>query len=215
MTPELAVARAVSRRAWADAMPEVDLPPWFVGGLVELSARRAVVPLFQPENLSPGYAFFEERYFGGFLPRFVRIRLLPETDGAPLSAYRAAPTANPTLPPRSATESRSLEAKTVLALETLERWVGPPVFDQLMVEFVRESRSRRATLADFARVATDISGQDLTLAVRGGIRIGQGLRLWRGRPHQPARRRRDLRHDGRGPTLWRRAIHGLERQTGG
>ena len=162
MTPEIAVARALSRRAWAVAIPDADLPAWFVRGLVELSARRAVVPLFQSENLSPGHAFLEERFFGGFVPRFVRVRLLPETDGEPLPAYRASPTADPMLPPRSAADARSLEAKTVLALQTLERWVGRPVFDQLISQFVRESRSSRATLADFARVATEVSGQDLT-----------------------------------------------------
>ena len=162
MTPELAVARALSRRAWADAMPDVDLPAWFVGALVELSARRAVVPLFESENLSPGHAFLEDRVFGGFVPRFVRVRLLAETDGEPLLAYRANPTVNPTLPPRSAAEARSLEAKAVLALGTLERWVGHPVFDQLITAFVREARSNRLTLGDFARIASAVSGQDLT-----------------------------------------------------
>jgi hypothetical protein len=162
MTPELAVARAVSRRAWADALPRVDLPAWFVQGLVELSARRAVVPLFESENLPPGYAFLEARFFGGFVPRFVRVRLLKETDGEPLPAYRARPGSSPEVPPRSAEDVRSLAAKTVLSLETLERWLGRPVFDQLIVQFVRESRSSRASVADFERIATEVSGQDLT-----------------------------------------------------
>jgi hypothetical protein len=161
MTPELTVARALSRRAWAEAMPLARLPTWFVDGLVELSARRAVVPLFESENLSPGYAFMEARFFGGFVPRFVRVRLLEETDGDPLPAYRATPGARPAVSNPSAEEARSLEAKTVLSLETLERWVGRPVFDQLIVQFVRESRSTLATLADFERIATEVSGQDL------------------------------------------------------
>jgi hypothetical protein len=161
MAPELAVARALSRRAWASAIPTADLPPWFVRGLVELSARRAVVPLFQSENLPPGYAFLELRFFSGFVPRFVRIRLLEETDGDPLPAYRARQTANPTRPSPSPEDARSLEAKTVLALETLERWVGRPVFDQVIAQFIREGRSGRATLADFQRVASEVAGQDL------------------------------------------------------
>ena len=162
MTPELAVARAISRRAWTEATRTADLPPWFVRGLVELWARRIVVPLFQSENLPPGYAFLEARFFGGFVPRFVRVRLLEETDGAPLSAYRADRTPDPTAPSHSEDAARSLEAKTVLALETLERWVSLPVFDQLIAQFVRESRSKRTTLADFARVASEVSGQDLS-----------------------------------------------------
>jgi hypothetical protein len=162
MTPELAVARALSRRAWARAIPDSDLPPWFVRGLVELSARRAIVPVFELENLSPGYAFLEVRFFGGFVPRFVRIRLLAESDGDPLSAYRARPAVNPAVAARSAADARSLEAKTVMALETLARWLSRPVFDQAIAEFVREARVRRATLADFQRVASEVSGQNLT-----------------------------------------------------
>ncbi len=54
----------------------------------------------------------------------------------------------------------------MLSLETLERWVGRPVFDQLIVQFVRESRSSLATLADFERIATEVSGQDLTMVLR-------------------------------------------------
>src|SRR4051812_18122137 len=161
MRPELAVARGVSRRAWASAIAGADLPPWFVGGLVELSARRAVEPLFESENLPPGHAFLEARFFGGFVPRFLRIRLLAETDGDPLPAYRARPDVNPTLPVRSAGDARSLEAKSVLALETLQRWLGRPVFDQAVSEFVRASRTSRTSLADFQRVATEVSGQDL------------------------------------------------------
>ena len=83
-----------------------------------------------------------------------------------LPAYRARPGARPAVSNPSAEEARSLEAKTVLSLETLERWVGRPVFDQLIVQFVRESRSSLATLADFERIATEVSGQDLTMVLR-------------------------------------------------
>jgi len=162
MTPEMAVARALSRHGWAEATAGADLPAWFIRGLAEYSARRAVVPLFESENLPPGYAFLEQRFFGGFVPRFVRVRLLEPTDGELLPAYRAAPTVSPKIPPVSASDARSLEGKTVLALGTLERWVGRPVFDQMLTEFVRESRIKRLTLTDFARVATAVSGQDLT-----------------------------------------------------
>ena len=160
MTPELAVARALSRRAWADAMPDTDLPAWFVDALIELSARRAIVPLFESENLSPGYAFFEARFFGGFVPRFVRIRLLAETDGQPLLA-RARPAVTPAYTALARGCSQP-EAKTAIALETLERWLGRPVFDQVISQFVRESRASRATLVDFERVASEVSAQDLT-----------------------------------------------------
>ncbi len=84
MTPELAAARAVAGRLWHDALRSSALPPWFIAGLTEYSARRAVAPLFQQRNLPPGYAMFESRYFGGAVPWFIRVRLLPESDGDPL-----------------------------------------------------------------------------------------------------------------------------------
>jgi len=162
MTPELAVARSLGRRRWDEAMKGADLPSWFTRGMVEYSARRAVLPLFEGQNLSPGYAFFEQRVFGGFVPRFVRIRLLPETDGDPMPAFRTNQTVRVQPRPRSAADGRSLEAKTVLILGTLERWLGRPVLDQVIAEFVRDARGRRTTMADFARIATEVSGQDLS-----------------------------------------------------
>ena len=162
MAPELATARAVSRRFWTALVDTQALPPWFVDGLAEYAARRVVAALFEQENLPPGYGFVEERYVDHFVPLRLRIRRLPETDGDPLPAYRANPVASVVPSPPSAADARALEAKTVLTLGTLERWVGRPVFDQFVAEFVRESRSGRPTLADFARTATEVSGQDLS-----------------------------------------------------
>jgi len=162
MTPELATARAVSRRFWRERLDATGLPPWFVEGLVEYAARRAVTPLFEIDNTSPGYAFLEERHVGGFIPRFVRVRLLAETDGDPVPAYRARPDASLAVWPGPVGQAQSLAGKTVLALGTLERWLGRPVFDQVVAELVRESRAGHPTLADFARTATDVSGQDLS-----------------------------------------------------
>jgi hypothetical protein len=135
MAPEIATARAVSRRGWSEALAGSALPASFVDALVEYTARRAVAPLFAQENNSPGYRFVEERYFGGFVPRFVRLRRLAETDDA-------------TTP--------------ILALGTLERWLGQPVFDQILTEFVRASRGRAPAMADFERAASEVSGQNLT-----------------------------------------------------
>ncbi len=161
MTPELAAARAVARAGWSGAVDLGNLPEWFSGGLVEYTARRAVTPLFQAQNLLPGYAMLEERYFGALVPRFVRVRLLPERDGEPVSSYRAWPVANPASP-HSADEQRSLAGKMVLTLNTVERWVGRPVFDAVLAAFANQSRGRRPTPADFARVASASSGQDLS-----------------------------------------------------
>lgn len=161
MAPELAAARGMAGRSWSEAVDTAALPPWFTAGLIEYTARRAVTPLFQGENLEPGYAMLEQRYFGRFVPWFVRIRLLPEADGDPLSAYRAKPDVNPAAP-SSPEEARSLAAKTVLTLNTLERWVGRPVFDGVLAEFARTFRAGRPTVDDFARLASATAGQDLS-----------------------------------------------------
>jgi len=160
MAPELAVARAVSRRCWSAAIDTREQPSWFVDGLAEFTARRAVVPIFERGSNPPGFAILEQRYFGGFAPRFTWIRLLPETDGEPLSAFRAHRGVDARS--SSASDRRALIGKTVTALGTLERWVGRPVFDAIVLQCVRESKGRVPNLADFERAASAVSGQRLS-----------------------------------------------------
>ena len=161
MAPELATARGVARRGWSEAINERALPAWFMEGLVEYTARRAVTPLFQGVNLSPGYAMLELRFFAGFVPRFVRIRLQPDVDGDPLPVYRAHPRVDPRTP-STPEEQRSLAAKTVLALNTLELWIGQPAFDAVLAQFVTASRSQPLTIDDFTGIASATTGQDLS-----------------------------------------------------
>lgn len=162
MAPELAAARGVSGRCWTSTFESSALPSWFVQGLAEFMARRGVLPIFEAVNNPPGYAFLEERYFAGFVPRFVRIRLVPETDGPPVSAYRARAGVEFGARSPSPDDREALAGKTVLALGTLERWVGRPVFDAIIAEFVRASEGRAPQLADFERVASEVSGQQLS-----------------------------------------------------
>jgi hypothetical protein len=160
MAPELATARAIARRIWSESIDTSGFPPWFIEGLVEYSARRSVAPLFQDENPGDGFAWLEVRYFAGFVPRFIRIRLRPDADGDPLTAYARRPRVG-SAPPSTPQEFRSLTAKAVLTLNALERWVGRPAFDAMLAEFVRDSRGRRPTLDDLLRIASATSGQDL------------------------------------------------------
>jgi hypothetical protein len=160
--PELATVRGLSRRVWRDAIGSGTLPSWVVEGFAEYAARRVLVPLFEKANNPPGFAFLEERYFGGFVPHFVRIRLRAETDGDPVPGYRADPAVNIDAAPDSSSDERSLTAKTVLALGTLERWLGRPVFDEAVAEFVRLSRHAPPTIGDFERVTSEVGGQDLS-----------------------------------------------------
>jgi hypothetical protein len=162
MVPEFAVARVVSRRYWERVIDTRALPPWFVSGLSEYSARRAVSKIVDERYLAVYRSSAEGRYFGGFVPRDLRVQLRAEDEGDPVGDYRASP--------RAATAG-VLEAKTLLTLGTLERWTGRPVFDAILEEFVHAASSQASwgsssqgapTLDDFVRVATRVSGQDLS-----------------------------------------------------
>jgi hypothetical protein len=161
MASELAVTRGISRWYWREIVGPA-MPAWFIDGLAEHVARQMTVPLFQKLALPGGYAVLEQRAFGGLVPRAVGLRMQPATDAEPLAAYRRNQTVEPSLQPRSSADARSLEAKTVFALATLERWLGRPVFDQVLSEFARRMRGRTPTMAEFLAVASDTSGQDLS-----------------------------------------------------
>lgn len=143
MAPEFAVARVVSRRYWERVVDTRALPPWFVGGLSEYSARRAVSKIVDERYFAIYRSRAEGRYFGGFVPRDLRAPLRHEDEGDPVG-------------------TNTLEARTLLTLGTLERWTGRPVFDAIMTEFVRASSGTQPTLDDFAHVAMRVSGQDLS-----------------------------------------------------
>jgi hypothetical protein len=161
MTTELAVTRSISRWYWHETIGPT-MPAWFVDGLAEHVARQMTVPLFEKISLPGGYAVLEQRVFGGLVPRALSIRLEASRDGAPLEAYRRNQTVRPVARPGSIADARSLEAKTVFALATLEQWLGRPVFDQVLSEFARRMRDRMPTMADFLAVASDTSGQNLS-----------------------------------------------------
>jgi hypothetical protein len=162
MAVELATARAISRRCLSDGAHHDALPAWFLAGLAEMLARRAVAPLFEANNQAPGYAFLEARYFDSFVPRFIRIRVSSATDGGPVDIYRRRPDVEFAGTSATGATDARLIGKTVLALGTLERWLGRPVFDEALAAFLRLSRDRSVTLADFERAVSDVSAQDLS-----------------------------------------------------
>lgn len=146
MTVELAVSRTVVGqyvRGWFDVSR---LPSSFVAGFVEYASRRIVANMFEGRNNPPGFAFYEGRYFGRFVPRFFRIRLLPDSDGDPIERYRTASNG---------------AAKTALMFMALDRWLGRPTFDAVIAEFAQKFHARASTTDDFARTASEVSGQDL------------------------------------------------------
>lgn len=151
MAPELDVARGVSRRFWERVVDTRRLPPWFVGGLAEYCARRAVSRIVDKRYLSPYRSRLEGRYFGGFVPFDLHVPLRAEDEGEPVGEYRSRP---------RATDDRALEAKTLLTLGTLERWVGRPVFDAVLAEFA--NAGGQPGISDFAALASRVSGQNLS-----------------------------------------------------
>jgi hypothetical protein len=143
MAPEFAVARAVSRRYWERVIDTRALPPWFVGGLSEYSARRAVSKIVDEQYLAVYRSRAEGRYFGGLVPRDLRVQLRVEDEGDPVG-------------------TGTLDARMLLTLGTLERWTGRPVFDAILLEFVNASAGTQPAVDDFARVASRVSGQNLS-----------------------------------------------------
>ena len=150
MVPEYAVSRAVSRRYWARALDTRNLPDWFVAGLSEYCARRAVSKIVDERYLAVYRSRVEGRYFGGFVPRDLRMPMRVEDEGDPVDEFRSRP---------RGLDSSAREARVLLALGTLERWVGRPVFDQIIAELVRSGG--QPSLDDVTSMASRVSGQDL------------------------------------------------------
>jgi hypothetical protein len=151
MAPEFAVARAVSRRYWERVIDTRALPPWFVGGLSEYSARRAVSKIVDERYLAVYRSRAEGRYFGGLVPRDLRVQLRVEDEGDPVG-------------------TGTLDARMLLTLGTLERWTGRRVFDAILLEFVNASAGTQPAVDDFARVASRVSAQNLSWLVDETLR---------------------------------------------
>ena len=144
MAPEFAVARAVSRRYWERVVDTRALPPWFVSGLAEYSARRAVSRIVDQRYLAIYRSRAEARYFGGLVPRDLRVPLRVEDQGDPIGT------------------ASTREAKALLMFGTLERWTGTPVFDAILTEFISASRGIQPSLQAFEQIADRVSGQQLS-----------------------------------------------------
>jgi aminopeptidase N len=66
-------------------------------------------------------------------------------------------------------------ARALLALGTLARWTGQPVFDAILTEFVRSSAGRAPSLDDFEHVASRVSGQDLAWFFDAALKTSAGI----------------------------------------
>ena len=143
MAPEFAVARALSREYWTRLIDMRAMPPSFVAGLSEYAARRAVSKIVDERYQAIYRSRAEGRYFGGFVPRELRVPLRVEDEGDPIG-------------------TDAPDARMLLTLGTLERWTGRPVFDAILLEFVHAAAGTQPTLDDFVSVASRVSGQNLS-----------------------------------------------------
>jgi len=133
MVPETAGSRAAAREYFAHAVDTRALPSAFTAALEEYGSRRGVSKIVDREYFAVYRGRAEARFFGGRVPRDLHLQI-----------------------PVEAGADRALQ--TVF---TLERWVGRPVFDAIVLEFVTASAGRQPSLDDFADVASRVSGQDL------------------------------------------------------
>ena len=168
MAPELAAARAVSRRFWAGATHGGELPDWFVDALGELTARRTVVPLFAVDNIQPGYARFSSSGSSTGSPR----GSCESGSWSTPSARRSSPIAHTPMSwsihtPATMIDRDALVQGSMLALGTLDRWLGRPVMDEILAAFVRAARNGESSQADFERIASDVSGHFLSWFFNG------------------------------------------------
>jgi len=154
MAEEFAVARVVSRKYWERVIDARALPPWCLAGLVEYSARRAVSKIVDERYFAVYRSRAEGRYFGGFVPRDLRVQLRVEDEGDPIGA----------------SGGNDAVARMLLTLGTLERWTGRPVFDAILREFVAAFAGKAPTLDDFSGVASRVSGQNLGWLFDGALK---------------------------------------------
>jgi len=133
--------------------------PWFAEGFALYLGTRLIHEHLEGRN------FETLRYFGGFVPFSLRsvlnspsptdprprMRHLPDVEEPAVAPWRSAP-ATPGGPAQ----------RTAAAFHTLERYVGWPAFQQMLEQFMRHRGGRPATPLDFAAVASDVRGRDLS-----------------------------------------------------
>lgn len=109
--------------------------------------------------------FETPRFFGGFVPYALWPVLnsrQPE-DPRPQLEHLADVESPADAPWRAASAGAGTPARRIAALlQTFERYVGWPAFQQVLEEFIARFRGRAATPADFAAVASELIGHDVS-----------------------------------------------------
>ena len=109
--------------------------------------------------------FETPRFFGGFIPFSVRsvLNSLKPEDPRPQLQHLVEVELPADAPWRAASAAPGATSQRVAALlQTCERHLGWPTFQQILDQFFRRFAGRAATPADFAAVASDVVGHDVS-----------------------------------------------------
>lgn len=159
-TPEGVTVHEAGHQFWYGMVANNEFEDaWMDEGLNTFSTARAIAQRYEPNYLAL-------RYFGGFVPWvFKDIQLSRETEGNRLAGYRRDAKSDVMSTPSyryfPATGGNITYNKTALWLNTMERWLGWPVLQQIMAAHFEKWKFRHPRPADFFAVANEVTGRDL------------------------------------------------------
>jgi hypothetical protein len=133
---------------------------WMDEGFNQFSTARALAASNTPD-------FYEQRFFGGFVPwTFRDMPLSREVDENGLASYRSAAKrdaqSTPSFRYYPATAGGITYSKTALWLNTLERWLGWPALQGIMSAHFAKWQFAHPRPQDFFDIASANAGRDLT-----------------------------------------------------
>ena len=133
---------------------------WMDEGFNQFSTARALAASNTPD-------FYEQRFFGGFVPwTFRDMPLSREVDENGLASYRSAAKrdaqSTPSFRYYPATAGGITYSKTALWLNTLERWLGWPTVQRIMSAHFAKWQFAHPRPQDFFDIANADAGRDLT-----------------------------------------------------
>jgi hypothetical protein len=160
-TPEGVTVHEAGHQFWYGIVASNEFEDaWMDEGFNTFSTARAIAQVYEPNYLAL-------RYFGGFVPWVFRdIALRRETEGNRLAGYRRDAKsdipATPSYRYFPATGGSITYNKTALWLNTMERWLGWPVLQQIMTTYFERWKFKHPRPGDFFSVVNEVTGRDLT-----------------------------------------------------
>jgi hypothetical protein len=159
-TPEMTVAHETGHQWWYGMVATNEFEhAWMDEGFNTYATARVLDEAF-PDNR------WELRYFGGLVPWSFPDVPYTRIDNDRMAGYRdnaeAEVPATPSFRYWPATSAIMSYNKTALWLHTLERHVGWPVMQRILSTFFERWKFKHPQPSDFFRIASDVSGQDLT-----------------------------------------------------